>query len=194
MPTVPCAHWPFTKAKYQKEAPPAPTPRCLAINNFVFAYLHKSMPDAIILSTAPFYYLIDIPHLMAQTVVSCANSARQPWSWSAPRQSGRTRFNPHRSRIRGQRITRRRPRYSRSTAGGLERISRLDVELEQSVIASGAAYVSAFRLLCQEQRCTVLIGGEPVAHDNFHLTLHASTRVARAIQNSLTQLVTGAIR
>ena len=77
----------------------------------------------------------------------------------------------------------------------LNRMSRLDVELEQSVIASGGAYVSAFRLLCPKQRCTVLIDGEPVAHDNFHLTLPASTLVARAIQNSLTKpLVTGAIR
>ena len=71
---------------------------------------------------------------------------------------------------------------------------RLDVRLEQAVLASGAAYVSAFRLLCEEQRCTALIDGEPVTYDRFHLTVPASTLVARAIQNRLTQPLTGATR
>ena len=86
------------------------------------------------------------------------------------------------------------PRYSRFTAGRSLRGCRASMRnWSDSAVASGGAYVSAFRLLCRGQRCTVLIDGEPVAFDTFHLTVAAARFIARAIQASLTQpLVTGA--
>ena len=188
-------HWPFTNPKYKAKEQPAPLPRCAAINAFVLDYLRRSTPNAIVLSAASFYG-IDIPHLMAQTVAKLRQLGASTivvvgppplWPDWLPTRILRT--------------------YAVSGSNGVvpdtlnlpqadyKTVSRLDAELEQSVIASGAAYVSAFRLLCHEQRCTVLIDGEPVAFDTFHLTVPASTLIAHAIQSSLTQpLTTGIIR
>ncbi len=83
-------------------------------------------------------------------------------------------------------------------AGRAAEIRRMDEQWAQVAAAEGAAYVSQWQHFCSGSRCLAMIGDQPTACDNLHLSVAGSALIARQLIAAIPQPdvveVTGATR
>jgi peptidoglycan/LPS O-acetylase OafA/YrhL len=157
---------------------------CQEINSFVRQYIETNRPDTVILSTFP-DYPEDIPEQMRGTVVSLRETGIKNifvigpppyWPASLPEMILRNYLGKPLKEI---------PDELELPSAERASLERLDAQLDRVVSSSGGTYVSSYRRLCTDGRCTVMVAGQPVAWDRFHFTLNGSALLARDIYSRL---------
>jgi peptidoglycan/LPS O-acetylase OafA/YrhL len=165
--------------------PEANRPNCASINDFVFRYIEKSRPEAVILSSWPDYhvdygrqYLGTISRLKALGVPTIVVVGPPPlWPEPLPRIILRSYFHQ---------LARKLPDRVYLAPSALATTSQLESELSAAAKISGTIYVSAFQRLCNSDgACLAMMADEPSAWDAFHLTTGSSELVAKDIYEAL---------
>jgi SGNH domain (fused to AT3 domains) len=142
--------------------------------------LAQDPPHAVILSAAP-NYKTDIPARFGETVAALREDGVQQvivagpvpiWPYPVPQAIMREYLAGGKKAI---------PTTIELPGEIVAEMSDLDGRLKAASHKSGAVYESSFRKLCSEGTCRAMIEGEPAVWDILHLTLPASTLVAKDI-------------
>jgi hypothetical protein len=149
-------------------------PHCASINRFVLGWVERHRPRTVLLAASwPSY----------DGYAAVARTIRELRRLGTPRVLLVGPFPSYRERVFDvllrEGATTALP--ERLASSRLERLRRVDAELEALVASAGANYVSPLRLLCGAQDCLVAPGGELariLVFDQSHLTPAGSTYVA----------------